>query len=236
MRSGPIRSSDRQNGPMDDGGVNDRRTALVFLAIGVGLIAVACGLGWWIFARGEEPFAIDVWWNALVADWYAPVLTGFARFMDWVGGGWFAVLAVPLGGAVALVLLRRPWAAAYFLAAEAASAGAVQVLKHLFGRVRPEDIIVLSDYGSYPSGHVANATTLAVAAFILFPRAWVAIVGAVWVVLMAFSRTYLHAHWLSDTVGGAMVGAGAALIVAAAFAVPMAWENARASEKTASLG
>ena len=61
--------------------------------------------------------------------------------MNWVGGGWFGVLVVPIGGAIGLILLRRPWAAAYFLAAEAVSAGGVQVLKHLFGRVRPEDII-----------------------------------------------------------------------------------------------
>lgn len=236
MGSRLILSDDGQNGPMDDASVNGRRRALVLLGVGLALIAVSCALGLWIFLRGEEPFTIDAWWNALVADWYSPVLTGFARVMDWLGGGWFAVLAVPLGGAVALVLLRRPWAAAYFLAAEAASAGAVQVLKHLFGRVRPEDIIVIADYGSYPSGHVANAATLAVAAFVIFPRTGVAIVGAAWVVLMAFSRTYLHAHWLSDTVGGAMVGAGAALLVAAAFAVPMARENALENEKTATPG
>lgn len=213
-----------------------RRPAIGYLIIGLVLIVLSCALGFWIFTRGENPFAIDVWWNAFVADLYSPILTGFSRVMNWVGAGWFAVLAVPIGGAVALVLLRRPWAAAYFLAAQAVSAGAVQVLKHLFGRVRPEDIIVVSDYGSYPSGHVANSATLAVAAFVIFPRVWVAVVGGVWVVLMAFSRTYLHAHWLSDTVGGAMIGAGAALLVAAVFAVPMARENAGAAEKAASLG
>jgi undecaprenyl-diphosphatase len=57
------------------------------------------------------------------------------------------------------------------------------------------------------------------------------IVGACWVLLMAFSRTYLHAHWLSDTVGGAMLGAGAVLLVAAAFAVPMAREHPAAERK-----
>lgn len=213
-----------------------RSPAIGYLVAGLVLVALSCGLGFWVFTRGENPFAIDVWWNAFVADWYSPFLTGFSRVMNWVGGGWFAVLAVPLGGALALVLVRRPWAAAYFLAAEAASAGAVQALKHLFGRVRPEDILVIADHGSYPSGHVANSATLAMAAFVIFPRVWVAVVGGVWVVLMAFSRTYLHAHWLSDTVGGALVGAGVALVVAAVFVVPMTRESARAAVKAASIG
>ena len=128
-------------------------------------------LGAWIFLRGEEPFAIDTWWNTLLAAWVSPFMLGFSQVMNWIGGGWFGILAVPLGGAVALILLKRPWSAAFFLAAEAVSAAVVQVLKHLFGRVRPEDIIVISDYGSYPSGHVANAATIATAAVVLFPRA-----------------------------------------------------------------
>ena len=92
------------------------------------------------------------------------------------------------------------------------------MLKHLFGRARPEDIIVFSDFGSFPSGHVANAATIATVAFVLFPRLWVAIVGVAWVLLMALSRTVLHAHWLSDTLGGALIGAGVVLIVAGIFA------------------
>lgn len=205
-----------------------------FLITGAVLVALSCLLGWWIFSRGEEPFAVDVWWNTAMAELWHPALAGFSRVMNWVGGGWFGVLAVPIGGAVVLVVLRRPWAAAFFLAAEAVSAGLVQVLKHTFGRVRPEDILVVSDYGSYPSGHVANAATIAVAAVIIFPRVWVAVVGAAWIVLMAFSRTFLHAHWLSDTLGGALVGTGAALLVAAAFAVPMARERTDASARATS--
>ena len=111
------------------------------------------------------------------------------------------------------------------VAAQAATTGAVQLLKHLFGRVRPEDIIVLSDAGSFPSGHVANAATLATVAVILFPRLWVLIVAGAWVFTMAFSRTYLHAHWLTDTIGGALVGIGVALLVAVPFAVPLARER-----------
>lgn len=204
---------------------------MAYLVAGLVLITLACGLGWWILTHGEPPFAVDTWWNAAMAELSSAFLTGFSRVMNWVGGGWFGVLVVPLGGAIGLILLRRPWAAAFFLTAEAVSAGGVQVLKHLFGRVRPEDIIVVSDYGSYPSGHVANAATIAVAAAVIFPRVWVMIVGACWVLLMAFSRTYLHAHWLSDTVGGALIGAGAALLVAAAFAVPMARERIAADRR-----
>lgn len=213
-----------------------RGTVVFELVVGVLLTAASVALGWWILSRGVDPFPIDDWWNALVSEWWHPALAGFSRVMNWVGGGWVGVLAVPIGGAIGLVVLRRPWAAAYFLAAEAVSAGGVQVLKHAFGRVRPEDILVVSDYGSYPSGHVANAATIAVAAFVIFPRVWVAVVGAVWVVLMAFSRTYLHAHWLSDTLGGALIGAGAALLVAAAFAVPLTRERADAASRAAWLG
>jgi membrane-associated phospholipid phosphatase len=219
----------------------ERRVAvpvLAYLIVGGSLTVVACLLGWWVFSRGDEPFAIDLGWNALVAAMFNPAFSAFSYFMDWIGGGWAAILVVPIGGALVLVLLRRPWAAVYFVAAEAVSAGGVQVLKHLFGRVRPEDIVVIADYGSYPSGHVANAATIAVAAYVIFPRVWVAIVGGVWIILMAFSRTYLHAHWLSDTVGGALIGAGTALLVAAAFAVPMAREREKLDvrAKRASIG
>jgi undecaprenyl-diphosphatase len=194
---------------------------LPLLIAGLVLLALACALGAWIYARGNVPFAVDQWWNGLMSSAWSPILTVFSRVMDFLGGGWFGILVVPIAGAIALVIVRRPWSAVYLLAAQVASAGIVQLLKHTFGRARPEDMIILSDYGSYPSGHVANATTIAVAAMLIFPRIATVLIGAAWVIAMAFSRTYLHVHWLSDTLGGALAGAGAALLVAAAFTRPM---------------
>ncbi|GAA3214435.1 phosphatase PAP2 family protein [Microbacterium terregens] len=205
------------------------------LVAGVLLLAAACALGAIIFAR-PTPFAVDTWWNSLLVANSSMFLDGFSRVLNFLGGTWFGVLVVPIGCAIALILLRRPWSAAFFLAAEAASAGAVQVLKHLFGRARPEDIIVVSDYGSYPSGHVANAATLAAAAVVLFPRLWVLLVGIAWVLLMALSRTALHAHWLTDTLGGALTGVGVVLIVGALFAPLIARERSPVPRAGASLG
>ncbi len=197
--------------------VLDTRPQRFRATVGIVLIALASALGAWVYVRGPSPFTVDVWWNQLFAAAPSEPLYVFALVMDQIGGHLTAVLIVPVLGAVAIFATRRRWSALYFLTASVGSALLVQVLKHTFGRARPEDILILSDYGSFPSGHTANAATIAVVAGVLFPRAWVRVVGAAWVILMAFSRTYLHAHWLSDTIGGALVGAGAALVLAAAF-------------------
>lgn len=193
--------------------MDDRVTtvALQRLAIGALLVVLSVGLG--VLVSVEADIDLDAWWNGVVVV-FAP-LQPFALLLNFLGGGWFATFVVPIVGAALVLALRRPWGAVFVVAASAVSAGGVQVLKALFGRARPEEMIVVSDHGSYPSGHTANAATLAVIAVVLFPRLWVAIVGAAWVFAMAFSRTQVHAHWLSDTVGGTLVGAGTALVAAA---------------------
>lgn len=198
-------------------------TALQRLVIGVVLLVLAIGLG--IQVTLEADIDIDDWWNSFV-DVFSPLQPG-AFVMNFLGGGWFATFVVPLGAAAILLALRRPWGALFALCASAGSALAVQLLKAMFGRARPEDMIVVSDHGSYPSGHTANAATIAVIAVVIVPRVWVAVVGAAWVFAMAFSRTQVHAHWFSDTVGGTLAGLGAALVVAALFTEVLVRESER---------
>jgi len=184
---------------------------------GLGAVVVAMTLGVLIATR-STPFSLD----QLVLDDFlsirAAVFTVPALVMNFLGGGWFGVFVVPLGGALAFFLLRRRWAALYFLLASAVSAGVVQLLKSLFSRARPDEILITADFGSFPSGHVANAATLTVVLILLLQRRWVIIVGVIYTILMILSRTYLGAHWLSDTIGGVLVGIGIAVILWAPLA------------------
>ncbi|GHD83218.1 undecaprenyl-diphosphatase [Salinibacterium amurskyense] len=187
------------------------------LISGIGAVVLAVTLGLLIGTR-STPFSLD----QLVLDDFlsirADVFTVPALAMNFLGGGWFGVFVVPLGGALAFFLLKRRWAALYFLLASAVSAGVVQLLKSLFSRARPDEILVTADFGSFPSGHVANAATLTVVLILLLQRRWIIIVGVIYTILMVLSRTYLGAHWLSDTIGGVLVGIGVAVILWAPFA------------------
>ena len=200
---------------------------------GVGLLALATVLGALVVFVYPETPGFDHWWNETVAGIRGDWLLQFALVMDWIGGGWVAILGVPLLAILVLVLARR-WRSAVFAAVcFAASAGAVQLLKQLFGRARPEDMLVVSDYGSFPSGHTANAATIALVVWVLFPRVWTAILGVLWVLAMALSRTFLSVHWATDTLGGALVGAGVVLVLAA-WLLP--WVQLKKSEVDAPIG
>jgi membrane-associated phospholipid phosphatase len=195
------------------------------IAAGAGAVAVlVLGLLVRIDAIADE---IDGEWMDDVLELRGPFGEAISRVFDFVGGGWFAFWLVPVVVAVLFLIARRPWAAAVFVVVSAVSAGLVQALKALFGRARPGDILLDLNSGAFPSGHAANAATVAVLLALLVPRWWIALVGAGYVVLMALSRTYLGAHWLSDTVGGALLGASVALAAWAAFAPLLRRERSR---------
>lgn len=192
-------------------------TRRALLGWGIGTLGAALLLGAVVVFGFGGVTDLDTWWNHLLYSSQQMWLLDISYALNVIGGGWVAVYAIPLGIAAVLVLARRWRSAIFAVAAFAGSALLVQLLKQLFGRARPDEMLVVSDYGSFPSGHTANAATIAVVAFVLFPRLWVALVGAIWVLAMALSRTALSVHWLTDTVGGALIGGSAAFLVAALF-------------------
>lgn len=206
------------------------------LVSGAALLIMAVLLGVVIVVRQQALLlGLDEEWAEEMTDIRGPVGDALALFFNYAGGTLIGALIIPLATVIALLIARRRWAALYFAIASASSAIAVQILKNLFGRARPEDMLVVSDFGSFPSGHVANATTVAVAFAVIFPMLWVRIAGGAWVVLMAVSRTYLGAHWLTDTVGGFLVGAGMALLIWGPFAQSLERERLALKERHPSI-
>ena len=170
------------------------------------------------YRQSDKPFGFEVEFMAELVASRADWLTVPALVFNAIGGGILSTLVVPAVIIGALLLFRRPWGALYYLVAAIASATVTRVIKVIVARPRPEDILVNPDFGSFPSGHSANAALMATALGIILMRTWVWVAGAVYTVLMMLSRTYLGAHWISDTIGGMLVGAGVAVIVWAPFA------------------
>ncbi|MDQ1646160.1 MAG: hypothetical protein QOJ50_2344 [Cryptosporangiaceae bacterium] len=118
--------------------------------------------------------------------------------------------------AVLLLARRRYLQLAAFALAVLTSEVLIGVLKAAYARPRPPDSLIATSGYAFPSGHaVATAVTAVGLVLVLLPpgRArWRWEVAAVALTsIMALSRVYLHAHWLSDTVAGALLGAGLAL-------------------------
>jgi len=179
------------------------------------MFVIATGL---LVALRASPFGFDAAWMDEVIEHRSPWWDAPSRAMNFLGGGWFGVAVVPVVTVVILLVMRRRWSAVYFALASVLSAGLVQLLKAVFSRARPGHMLVTSDLGSFPSGHVANAATLAFALALIARRAWLWIAAVAYAVLMALSRTYLGVHWVSDTVGGFLLGAAVALMLWAPFA------------------
>jgi len=145
-----------------------------------------------------------------------PVTTGIAKVFN-VLGGIYVTLPVRLAVAGYLAWRRRWWHFAAFVSAMVTSEILIGTVKHLYGRPRPDVVALVPTSGdSFPSGHAVAASVTAVAIVIaLFPdgprRIWWGVGAAIFAFVMALSRAYLGAHWLTDTAAGTMLGVTVAL-------------------------
>lgn len=164
-----------------------------------------------VLAADLQPLAMDTRWATTVASLTSPAMTSFQQVVSAVGGDVLGGLVVPV--LVGLVLWRvRSWrAATVFVVVVLGSAVVVQVVKHVVARPRPPAALLPGDLTSFPSGHVTNAATLTLVLALLVRRRSTVALAIVWPVLMIVSRTYLHVHWLSDTLAAASLGVAVAL-------------------------
>jgi membrane-associated phospholipid phosphatase len=168
------------------------------------------------------PLAVDQWWSEAMVDVQASRLHDLALLFNDVGRGLGRGVSLAAIGLV-LVAARRWRALLAFAVAESLTPLAVNALKALVDRPRPPDAMLDAAGSSFPSGHAAYAGATALALLVLFTRhgtrkrrAW-AVAAAVAVAGMAWSRTYLQVHWLTDALSGALLGLGIALATFAAL-------------------
>ena len=171
-----------------------------------------------IKADPEDPAVqgIDDQWLAWMVDLRGRAGRTVAKFVSFLGG---TVVTVPLRLlACAFLVWRRRWLQlSAFVLAVVSSELMIGPLKAWVDRPRPPDPLVGTTLRSYPSGHAIAGAVTAFALVIVFmparPDRLRAIgVAATFAALMAISRTYLSAHWLTDVVGGAFLGIGVALV------------------------
>ncbi|HEX3498429.1 MAG TPA: phosphatase PAP2 family protein [Stellaceae bacterium] len=102
----------------------------------------------------------------------------------------------------------------FFFTSVAASGLAVDLIKTIFGRARPKLLFsngdyyfgwlgTRSDFWSFPSGHTANAVSVALVLSMIWPR--YRALAAVFAALVAASRIIITAHYVSDVVMGAFL-------------------------------
>jgi undecaprenyl-diphosphatase len=109
---------------------------------------------------------------------------------------------------------RRAWrACGYWIAAVAGSTAFTAVIKLILHHPRPIALYQGWEAFSFPSGHAAVTTTVYsfLAALIVregrgYWRLLILFVVATWIFVIAFSRLYLGAHWLSDVLAGIAFG------------------------------
>jgi undecaprenyl-diphosphatase len=169
----------------------------------------------WVTALGfrivrPAPGTIDLRWDVIAGAAPGSPLHAVATAFAVEGAGVPATL-VTVTVAVLLGALRG-WAWALFtVAASLLSELDVVGLKQLAMRARPD--VAFGAGTAFPSGHTANAALLGTVVILLVRHLAVRIPVAAYVLAMAWSRTALHAHWLSDVVGGLAVGAATAVLL-----------------------
>jgi len=132
-----------------------------------------------------------------------------ALFIIWLFGStaWHVRAAMLAGGILFLAVL-------------------VLAIKFSVRRRRPEGewgaIYRLTDPHSFPSGHAARASLLAVMACGLGP-AWFAVLIVCWMPFVSLARVAMGLHYLSDVVAGLILGLVVGLLFLAAQPLLMAW-------------
>lgn len=208
---------------------------------GAGLAAAFVALAYQVKAGGwltsADP-AVLGWFTEHRSDW----VTGPAIAVTDAGGPVGTVVLAVVIGAVLSWRARSPIPALILIGTVGAAALVSTVTKTVVGRSRPpiaSQVLLETDH-SFPSGHATGAMALFMTAALLLGYAWsparralLLVTAAAVAVVVSVTRLYLGEHWLSDVIGGMLLGGLAAVIGGALYTSWMARSHDR---RTGALG
>jgi undecaprenyl-diphosphatase len=181
-------------------------TSLLILAVGLFALVLGITLEGSALAGAEHMIFQTI--QSLRTPWADYLMIYFTRFGD------LAVIITLILGVLLFLGWQRHWRSSlYWLSAAGFGLFASVALKYGLQIPRPPAAIEgLSSY-SFPSSHVLRATVLYGFLSVIIARAirpnwrWLAYSAAgVLILLVAVSRLYLGAHWLSDILGSLTLG------------------------------
>ena len=179
------------------------RPRLGLIGVLAALVVVVIGL---LYSGHRAPGAVDRWIFPPTADSVRAPWRQVALVLDFLGEPAGSAMVI-VAGVVGCLMLRLPRAAVLVVAGAGATVGTTTVLKHVVGRTihGPGNL-------SYPSGHTAFATALALmAALIATDRlglgrtagtSLVLASGLVAGAVMGWAEVGLGAHYPTDALGG----------------------------------
>ncbi len=186
------------------------------------LLFVCCVmLGYFILHNGT--FVVDTRVESFVLSIRSDALTNIMFFATALGGP-YVLSFITIIVSVVFIVRRHITYAAIFVSSLALGVMSNLILKSFLKINRPPDGVVDVFGWSYPSGHTTMATIifLLIALFVahkiggiykddmVWHRRWfgifAGIIAFILIILVASSRVYLSAHFLSDVVGGICLG------------------------------
>ena len=191
-----------------------RRRTAVLLTIAL----VATGIKVFEDVLGHESGPFDEVILRFIHEYTPSEITGFFATVTATGSLKFLL---PVAALTTLVLLlARRWFDAMLVAVSPAiAASLVTLIKVAVGRLRPDEGVGVYAGASFPSGHTvgvaAFATAVAIVAMGIWPksRLLAASLAVAWTALVALSRLILGAHWPTDVLAAACLGAAIPLLI-----------------------